>query len=248
MLKEFKEFAIRGNVVDMAVGVIIGAAFGKIVSSMVSDVLMPPLGLALGKVDFTSLFVSLSGESFPSLAAAKAAGAPTLNYGVFLQHSFDFIILAFVVFLLVRQVNRLRPKAPEEAPKTRECPQCLSDIPKRATRSRTAPPRSARSSLDLERRAQLGAQRGYARAHRCVVVAPPPRRNHTTPLPSAAKPTPPYTIAGAGSISVAGCTTVALARTADAAIITTSKVMRPTPITARMSGPTRPRVVLGGAT
>ena len=133
MLKEFKEFALRGNVVDMAVGVIIGAAFGKIVASMVSDVLMPPLGLLLGKVDFTSLFISLSGEPYPSLAAAKAAGAPTLNYGVFLQSSFDFVILAFVVFLLVRQVNRLKPK-PVEAAKTRDCPLCFSAIPKQATR------------------------------------------------------------------------------------------------------------------
>ena len=134
MLKEFKEFALRGNVVDMAVGVIIGGAFGKIVSSLVSDVLMPPLGLLLGKVDFTSLFVSLSGESYPSLAAAKEAGAPTLNYGVFLQSTFDFVILAFVVYLLVSQVNRLKPKAPEEAPKTRDCPLCFSAIPKKATR------------------------------------------------------------------------------------------------------------------
>jgi len=132
MLKDFKEFAIRGNVIDMAVGVIIGAAFGKIVSSMVSDVLMPPIGLLLGKVDFTSLFVSLSGEQYPSLAAAKAAGAPTLNYGVFLQHSFDFIILAFVVFMLVRQVNRLKPAA--APPSNRDCPKCFLSIPKKATR------------------------------------------------------------------------------------------------------------------
>jgi len=134
MLKEFKEFALRGNVVDMAVGVIIGGAFGKIVSSMVSDVLMPPIGLLLGKVDFTSLFVSLSGEPYPTLAAAKEAGAPTLNYGTFLQHTFDFAILAFVVFLLVRQMNRLKPKPVEEAPKTRDCPLCFSAIPKQATR------------------------------------------------------------------------------------------------------------------
>jgi large conductance mechanosensitive channel len=132
MLKEFKEFALRGNVIDMAVGVIIGGAFGKIVSSMVSDVLMPPLGMVLGKVNFTSLFVSLSGEPYPSLEAAKAAGAPTLNYGVFLQHSFDFVILAFVIFLVVRQMNRLKPKPAE--PATRDCPRCLSSIPKKATR------------------------------------------------------------------------------------------------------------------
>ncbi len=135
MLKEFKEFAVRGNVVDMAVGVIIGGAFGKIVSSLVNDVLMPPLGLALGKVDFTSLFISLNGEDFPSLAAAKTAGAPVLAYGTFLQSSFDFLILAFVVFLLVRQVNRLKghPPAPPE-PSTRECPLCFSSVQKKATR------------------------------------------------------------------------------------------------------------------
>lgn len=131
MLKEFKEFALRGNVIDMAVGVIIGGAFGKIVSSMVSDVLMPPIGLLLGKVNFTSLFFSLTGEPYPSLDAAKAAGAPTLNYGVFLQHTFDFIILAFVIFLVVRQMNRLKPKAEVT---TRDCPFCLSSIPKKATR------------------------------------------------------------------------------------------------------------------
>lgn len=134
MLKEFKEFAMRGNVIDMAVGVIIGGAFGKIVSSLVADVLMPPLGLVLGKVNFTSLFISLTGESYPSLAAAKEAGAPTLNYGMFLQQTFDFIILAFVVFLFVRQINRFKAKPPAEAPKTRDCPLCLSSIPKQATK------------------------------------------------------------------------------------------------------------------
>ena len=108
MLKEFKEFAMRGNVLDMAIGVIIGGAFGKIVSSMVSDVLMPPLGLLMGKVDFSSLFINLSDTSHPSLVAAKAAGAPTLNYGVFLQSVFDFIIIAFVIFILVKQVNRFK--------------------------------------------------------------------------------------------------------------------------------------------
>lgn len=98
MLKEFKEFAMRGNVLDMAIGVIMGGAFGKIVSSLVSDVLMPPLGLILGKVDFSSLFINLSDTSYPSLVAAKAAGAPTLNYGVFLQSVFDFLIIAFAIF------------------------------------------------------------------------------------------------------------------------------------------------------
>lgn len=113
MLKEFKEFAMKGNVLDMAIGVIIGGAFGKIVSSLVSDVLMPPIGLLMGKVDFSSLFLNLSGTPQPSLTAAKAAGAPTLNYGVFLQTVFDFLIIAFVIFMLVKQANRFKK---EEAP------------------------------------------------------------------------------------------------------------------------------------
>src|SRR4029078_7957900 len=108
MLKAFKDFAMKGNVLDMAIGVIIGGAFGKIVSSLVSDVLMPPLGLLLGKVDFSSLFLNLSGTPQPSLTAAKAAGAPTLNYGVFLQATFDFIIIAFVIFMLVKRVDRFK--------------------------------------------------------------------------------------------------------------------------------------------
>ena len=131
MLKEFKAFAMRGNVLDMAVGVIVGAAFGKIVSSLVSDILMPPIGLILGKVDFSSLFLNLSGQSYSSLAAAKAAGAPTVNYGVFLQNILDFLIVAFVIFLIVRQVNRLQAQPP---PATKECPYCLSPIPAKATR------------------------------------------------------------------------------------------------------------------
>jgi large conductance mechanosensitive channel len=134
MLKEFKEFAMKGNVLDMAIGVIIGGAFGKIVSSMVSDVLMPPLGLVLGKVDFSSLFLNLSGTPQPSLAAAKAAGAPTINYGVFLQTVLDFIIIAFVIFLLVKQVNRLKTPAAPAAPTTKDCPLCLSTIPIKATK------------------------------------------------------------------------------------------------------------------
>ncbi|MGC4097510.1 MAG: large-conductance mechanosensitive channel protein MscL [Nitrospira sp.] len=116
MLKEFKAFAMKGNVLDMAIGVIIGGAFGKIVSSLVSDVLMPPLGLLMGKVDFSSLFIDLSRTAPPSLAAAKAAGAPTLNYGVFLQSVFDFLIIAFVIFLLVKQVNRFKNEAPPPPP------------------------------------------------------------------------------------------------------------------------------------
>jgi len=134
MLKEFREFAMRGNVLDMAIGVIIGGAFGKIISSLVSDVLMPPIGLLLGKVDFSSLFLNLSGTPQPSLAAAKAAGAPTLNYGVFLQTVFDFIIIAFVIFMLVKQVNRLKTPAAPSAPTTKDCPLCLSTIPIKATK------------------------------------------------------------------------------------------------------------------
>lgn len=134
MLKEFKDFAMRGNVLDMAIGVIIGGAFGKIVSSLVSDVLMPPLGLLMGKVDFSSLFINLSGTPQPSLTAAKAAGAPTINYGVFLQATFDFIIIAFVIFMLVKQVNRMKTPEATAGPTTKDCPQCLSTIPLKATK------------------------------------------------------------------------------------------------------------------
>jgi large conductance mechanosensitive channel len=134
MLKEFKEFAMKGNVVDMAIGVIIGGAFGKIVSSLVSDVMMPPIGKLLGGVDFTGLFLNLSGAPQPSLAAAKAAGAPTLNYGVFLQSVFDFIIIAFVIFMLVKQMNRLKKPEPTAAPTTKDCSHCLSTIPIKATK------------------------------------------------------------------------------------------------------------------
>lgn len=116
MLKEFRDFAMKGNVLDMAIGVIIGGAFGKIVSSLVSDVLMPPLGLLLGKVDFSSLFLNLSGTPQPSLAAAKAAGVPTVNYGVFFQTVFDFIIIAFAIFMLVKQVNRFKEEASPPPP------------------------------------------------------------------------------------------------------------------------------------
>ena len=117
MMSEFREFAMKGNVLDMAVGVIIGSAFGKIVSSMVSDILMPPIGLLMGKVDFSSLFIPLSEEARgKSLAAAKIAGAPTINYGVFLQTVFDFVILAFVIFMVVQQVNRLKKPSPPPGP------------------------------------------------------------------------------------------------------------------------------------
>ncbi len=117
MMSEFKEFAMKGNVLDMAVGVIIGGAFGKIVSSMVSDILMPPIGLLMGKVDFSSLFIPLTEEARgKSLAAAKAAGAATVNYGVFLQTVLDFVILAFVIFMVVKQMNRFKKEAPAPPP------------------------------------------------------------------------------------------------------------------------------------
>ena len=135
MFKEFKEFAMRGNVLDMAVGIIIGAAFGKIISSFVSDVLMPPIGLLLGKVDFTSLFIDLSGNHSATLAAAKAINAPTLNYGVFINTVIDFLLVAFAIFLVVKQVNRFkRPAEAPPAPATRECPMCTSTIPLKAKR------------------------------------------------------------------------------------------------------------------
>ena len=134
MLKEFKQFAMRGNVLDMAVGIIIGAAFGKIVTSLVSDILMPPIGRILGRVDFSSLFINLSGQSYDSLAAAKAAGAATINYGMFLNTVIDFVIVAFVIFLIIRQVNKWQKPAPAAAPTTKECPYCASAIPLKATR------------------------------------------------------------------------------------------------------------------
>jgi large conductance mechanosensitive channel len=116
MIKEFKEFISRGNVLDLAVGVIIGAAFGKIVSSFTNDIIMPPLGLLLGKVDFSNLFINLSGRPAESLAAAKAAGLPTVNYGIFFNAVIDFLIIGFVIFLVVKQANRLKGEAPAPAP------------------------------------------------------------------------------------------------------------------------------------
>jgi large conductance mechanosensitive channel len=133
MLKEFQAFAMRGNVVDLAVGIIIGAAFGKIVSSLVNDILMPPIGLVLGRVDFSNLFLNLSGQSYATLAQARAAGAPTINYGVFLNAVIDFVIVAFAIFLLVRAINRLH-QAPAETPTTKSCPYCVSVIPLNASR------------------------------------------------------------------------------------------------------------------
>lgn len=135
MLKEFKEFALRGNVMDMAVGIIIGAAFGKIVTSLVEDVMMPPIGRLLGHVDFSGLFINLGDKSYESLAAAKSAGAATLNYGLFINTVINFAIVAFAVFLVVQQVNRWtkKPAAPA-APTTKECPQCAMTIPIAAKR------------------------------------------------------------------------------------------------------------------
>jgi large conductance mechanosensitive channel len=136
MFKEFKEFAMRGNVLDMAVGIIIGAAFGKIITSFVNDILMPLIGLILGKVDFSNLFINLSGKSFATLAEAKAAGAATLNYGLFINTVIDFAIVAFAIFMLVRAVNRMKrqPEAAPAAPTTKECSYCFSSIPIKATR------------------------------------------------------------------------------------------------------------------
>ncbi|MDD2337452.1 MAG: large-conductance mechanosensitive channel protein MscL [Geobacteraceae bacterium] len=136
MLREFKEFVMRGNVVDMAVGIIIGVAFGKIVSSFVNDILMPPIGLILGKVDFSNLFIDLSGNNFLTLDAAKKAGAATINYGLFFNTILDFIIVALAVFLMIRQINRMKraPEAAPAAPESKECPFCLSTIPLKATR------------------------------------------------------------------------------------------------------------------
>lgn len=136
MLKDFRAFVLRGNVLDMAVGIIIGAAFGKIVSSLVSDVLMPPIGLIVGKVNFSHLFLNLSDTAYPTLDAAKAAGAPTLNYGMFINSVVDFLIVAAVIFFLVKQFARLQRQeaGPPPAPTNKTCPYCISAVPIKATR------------------------------------------------------------------------------------------------------------------
>jgi large conductance mechanosensitive channel len=140
MLKEFKEFAMRGNVADMAVGIIIGAAFGTIVTSLVNDVIMPPIGLLMGNVDFSNIFAVLKEGKTPgpyaSVAAAKAAGAVTMNMGIFINTVINFIIVAFAIFLLIRNINRLKKKeeAPPSVPTTKECPYCIVSIPIKATR------------------------------------------------------------------------------------------------------------------
>ena len=135
MFNEFKQFIMRGNVIDLAVGVVIGVAFGKIVTSFVDDILMPPIGLVLGNVDFSNLFINLSGKDFPSVAAAKAAGAATLNYGIFFNNILNFVIIAFAIFLLIKQINRMYPPEPAPAPvATKDCPFCLSAVPLRASK------------------------------------------------------------------------------------------------------------------
>lgn len=135
MLKEFKAFAMRGNVLDLAIAVIIGAAFGKIVTSFVDNVLMPPLSMIIGKVDMQNLFIDLSGTHHATIAEAKAAGAATLNYGLFLNSIIDFIIVAFVIFLMVKQINKLMPPPPVVAgPPMKNCPRCTTSIPAGATR------------------------------------------------------------------------------------------------------------------
>lgn len=134
MLKEFREFIMRGNVLDMAVGIIIGGAFGKIVSSFVGDILMPPLGLLMGKVNFADMFINLTGTPYPTVTAAKAAGAPTINYGIFFNTVIDFVIVAFAIYLIIRQVNRMKKKPEEVPPASKECPFCISQVSVKAVR------------------------------------------------------------------------------------------------------------------
>jgi len=136
MLKDFRDFIMRGNVLELAVAVIIGTAFTAIVNSLVNDILMPPIGLLLGGVDFTNLFISLTGTSYETLAAAQEAGAPTINYGLFINAIIEFLIIAFVIFLIVRQVERMKPKEEEKTaePTEKECPYCHTTIPIQAVR------------------------------------------------------------------------------------------------------------------
>ncbi|MFH0880103.1 MAG: large-conductance mechanosensitive channel protein MscL [Lentisphaerota bacterium] len=138
IIKEFKDFAVKGNVIDMSVGIIIGGAFGKITTSLVNDIIMPPLGLLISKVNFADLYINLSGKEFESLKAAQAAGAATINYGLFLNNVLDFLIVAFCIFLVIKQINRLKKMTEKEqaiaAPNTRACPFCCSSIPLQATR------------------------------------------------------------------------------------------------------------------
>ncbi len=134
MLKEFKEFMMRGNVIDLAVGIIIGTAFGKIITSLVTDVIMPPIGLLLHGVDFSNLYISLNGQTYASLADAQKIGAPTINYGNFINNIIIFLVIAVVVFLLIRTINKLQRPQPAAAPTEKECPYCFSNISIKATR------------------------------------------------------------------------------------------------------------------
>ena len=134
MLKEFKAFVLKGNVLDLAVAVIIGAAFGKIITSFTNDIIMPPIGMLLGNVNFADLFISLDGNQYASLAIAQAAGAPTINYGVFINTIIDFLIVAFVIFMIIRQMNKMKEQPAAAAPTTKECPYCFTQIPIPATR------------------------------------------------------------------------------------------------------------------
>ncbi len=134
ILDEFKEFAVQGNVVDMAIGIVIGASFGTVVKSLVADVIMPPFGRLLGGVDFSNLFINMSSGSYPSLAAAKAAGAATINYGLFLNSIVSFLIVAWALFMIVKLMNRLKRQKPAVAPNTKTCPQCQSSVNLKAVR------------------------------------------------------------------------------------------------------------------
>ncbi|UUZ84342.1 large-conductance mechanosensitive channel protein MscL [Paenibacillus sp. P26] len=139
IIKEFKEFAMKGNMIDLAIGVIIGGAFGKVVTSIVNDIVMPPIGPLLNKVNFSDLFISLDGKHYKTLADAKANSAATLNYGAFISTPLDFLIVSFVIFLAVKQINRFRKKEeakPDPKENLKECPECLSEIPKKAVRCR----------------------------------------------------------------------------------------------------------------
>lgn len=134
MLKEFKEFAMKGNMLDLAIGIVIGVSFGKIITSLVADIIMPPIGLLLGKVDFSNLFINLSSTSFSTLSEAKAAGAATINYGLFLNNVIDFLIVAFVLFFIVRYANKFKRKEIPAEPTTKECSFCMMVIPIKASR------------------------------------------------------------------------------------------------------------------
>lgn len=134
MLKDFKQFVMRGNVLDLAIAVILGAAFGQIVTSLVNDIIMPPIGLVLGRVNFNNLFINLSGKPYATLVQAKAAGAATINYGAFIGTIINFLIVAFVIFLVIRQFNRFKKPLPQVVPTTKKCTYCISDIPIEATR------------------------------------------------------------------------------------------------------------------